>query len=224
MQNKINVALRFHIWLAVFGLLIMSLSILQTTQAQFTADGQAFILVSPISIDSPSNTTYSTNQVCLNFTVKSLVNPHDADITMTYCIDGNDNVTIPTSETLVPVWADVTYANGTKTKEISSTLSYFLISGFVELEELQQGQHSLTVFARYDMHLMQKIAFDNKTVYFTIDDGSSPVTSNIDIDDAVPESEASAITVCAFVGVFSLIAVVSYALFTKFRQRGKIVR
>ena len=164
-----------------------------------------------------------TNQVCLNFTVKSLVNPHDADITMTYCIDGNDNVTIPTSERLFHM-GGCYYANGTKTKEISSTLSYFLISGFVELEDLQQGQHSLTVFARYDMHLMQKIAFDNKTVYFTIDDGSSPVTSNIDIDDAVPESEALAITVCAFVGVFSLIAVVSYALFTKFRQRGKIVR
>ena len=137
-----------------------------------------------------------------------------------YSIDGNDNVTIPTSETLVPVWANVTYANGTKTKEISSTLSYYSISGLVELENLQQGQHSLTVFARYDMHSMRKIAFDNKTVYFTIDDGSLPVVSNI--DDGVPKSEPSNNIIYASVGVFSLIAVVSYALVTKLRQRNRI--
>jgi hypothetical protein len=218
MQNKINAALRIHIWLSVFGLLIIFLSLLQPIQAQFTADGQPFILVSPISIDSPANTTYSINQVCLNVTVKSLVK-NDADTTLMYSIDGNDNVTIPTSETLVPAWADVTYANGTKTKEISSTLSYYLISGFVDFENLQQGQHSLTVFARYDMHLMQKIAFDNKTVYFTIDDGSSPVISNIDIDDGVPKSESSNNIIYATVGVFSLITVVAYALFTKLKTK-----
>ncbi len=220
MQNKINVALRIHIWLAVVGLLIISLSILQPTQAQYTPDGQPFILVSPISIDSPTNTTYRTNQVCLNVTVKSLVK-NDADTTITYSIDGNDNATIPTSNALVPVWADVTYANGTKTKKISSTLSYNLISGLVELENLQQGQHSLTVFARYDVHSMQKIAFDNKTVYFTINDGSLPVVSNI--DDGAPKSEPSNNIIYAAVGVFSLIAVVAYTLFTKLRQRNKIV-
>jgi len=223
---------RIHIGLAVFGLFLISLSILQPTQAQYTADGQAFILVSPISIESPANTTYTKNQVCLNFTVASYfhaypfyppdsnvtVNPN-ANITITYSIDGNDNVTIQTSETLVPVWADVTYANGTKTKKISSTLSYFLISGLVELEDLQLGQHSLTVFARYEVPYIQKIAFDNQTVYFTIDDESSPVTSNI--EDAVPESGPPVIAICASVGVFSLIAVVSYALFTKLRQRDK---
>ncbi len=237
MQNKINIALRSHIGLAVFGLLIIALSFLQPAQAQYTADGQPFILVSPISIESPANTTYTTNQVCLNFNVTSYIHAYpanppnanitinpNADIAMTYSIDGNDNVTIPTSETLVPVWADVTYANGTKTKKISSTLSYFLISGIVEFEDLQQGQHSLTVFARYEVPSMQKIAFDNKTVYFMIDDESSQVTSNIDSDDGVPESEPPVIAICATVGVFSLIAVVSYALFTKLRQRDKIVR
>ncbi len=236
MQNKINVVLRIHRWLAVFGLLIIALSILQPAQAQYTADGKPFILVSPISLSSPTNTTYTTNQVCLNFTVKSYVHAYtayppdsnvavnpNANITMTYNIDGNDNVTIQTSETLVPVWADVTYANGTKTKEVSSTLSYFLISGLVELEDLQQGQHSLTLFARYDVHSMQKIAFDNKTVCFTIDDGSPLVISNMDIDNSIPESEPSENTLYAFVGVFSLIAVVSCALFTK-RQRDKNVQ
>jgi len=214
--------LRIQSGLAAFGLLLIYLSILQPAQAQFTSDGQAFILVSPISITSPSNATYSTNQVCLNFTVKSLVNIHDADITITYSIDGNDNVTIPTSETLVPVWADVTYANGTKTKAISSTLSYDSISGLVDLENLSQGQHSLTVFARYDMHSMQKIAFDNKTVYFTIDDGRLPVVSNI--NDGIPKSEPSNNIIYVSVGVFSLIAVVSYALVLKLRQRNRIVR
>jgi len=141
---------------------------------------------------------------------------------MTYSVDGNDNVTIQTTEKLVPVWADVTYPDGTKTKKISSTLSYFVISGFVELEDLPQGQHSLTVFARYEVPDMQKIGFDNQTVFFTVDDGSLPVASSIDSDDGAPESEASAITVCAFVGVFSILAVVSYVLFTKLRRKDKI--
>ena len=65
--------LRIQSGLAVFGLLIIYLSILQSTQAQYTPDGQAFILVSPISIGSPSNTTYSTNQVCLNFILSNLL-------------------------------------------------------------------------------------------------------------------------------------------------------
>jgi hypothetical protein len=224
---------RIHLGLAVFGFLIVALSSLLLAQAQYTADGQPFILVSPIFIDSPSNTTYSTNQVCLNFTVKSHIHAHtanppkanvtinpDANITMTYSVDGNDNVTIPTSETLVPVWADVTYANGTKTKEISSIFSYFLISGLVELENLQQGQHSLTVFARYEVPSMQKTAFDNQTLYFTIDDGNSPVSSNIDINNGVPKSELPVITVFAFAGVVLLFAIVSIALFTK-KQKNK---
>lgn len=205
--------------IAIFGLLIIYLCILQPTQAQYTPDGQAFILVSPISINSPLNNTYSTNQVSLNVTVKSLVK-NDASTTMVYSIDGNDNVTIPTSEGLVPVLADVTYANGTKTKEISSTLSYYSISGLVELKDLQQGQHSLTVFARYDVPSMQKIAFDNKTVYFIINDRSLPVASNT--EDSAPEPSNNIIY--ASVGAFSLIAVVSYVLVTKIKPRTSVTR
>ncbi len=215
MQNKINVAL----WLVVFGLLMLSLSFFQpAAQAQYTADDQAFILISPISIDSPVNTTYTTNQVCLNVTVKSLVK-NDADTTMMYSIDANDNVTIPTSNTLVPVWADVTYANGTKTTKISSTLSYYLISGTVKLENLPQGQHSLTVLAQYNVPIMQKIAFDNKTVHFTIDDGNSPVASNVDVNDSTSKPEPSNSIIYAPLGVFSLIAIVAFALFAKRRQK-----
>jgi len=44
-------------------LLIVFLSALlvgiQTVQAQYTPDGQAFILSSPITITSPANTTYT---------------------------------------------------------------------------------------------------------------------------------------------------------------------
>jgi hypothetical protein len=210
----ISMKLRVQSGLAVFGLLIIYLSILQPAQAQYTSDGQAFILVSPISINSPSNATYSTNQVCLNFTVKSLVDTHDADITMTYSIDGNDNVTIPTSEMLVPVWADITYANGTKTKAVSSTLSYYSISGLVSLENLQQGQHSLTVFARYDMHSMHKIAFDNKTVYFTIDVGRLPVVSNTD-DDILKSELCPWLLVAVSVAVAAVAAVVVVVYFKK---------
>jgi hypothetical protein len=224
---------KLRVRLVVFGLLVVSLSVLLPAQAQYTADGQGFILVSPIAVESPKNTTYATNQVCLNFSVKSYfhaypanppdtnitINP-DASIAMTYSIDGKDNVTIPTSERLVPVWADVTYANGTKTKKISSTLSYYLTSGLVELEDLQQGQHCLTVFARYSVHSMQKTAFDNQTVYFTID-ASSPIVAQL--ADGAPESEPSNNIIYASAGVFSLIAVAVVALFTKRKQRDEAV-
>ncbi len=232
MQNKINKAFRRYMWLAVSGLIIISLSILQPTQAQYTVDGQPFILASPISITSPENTTYLTNQVYLNFTVASYFhaypanppNAHvtidpNANITLTYSIDGNDNVTIPTSEKLVPVWADVTYANGTKAKAISSIFSYFLISGLVQLEDLQQGRHCLTVYARYEVSSMQKIGFDNKTVYFTIDDESLPVVSNIGVNDSASKPEPSNSLIYPALGVFSLISVVAFALFAKRRQK-----
>lgn len=213
--------IKFQSGLAVFGLLFICLIFLQPALAQYTTDGQPFILVSPLSIDSPVNTTYSTNKVCLNVTVKSLVK-NVADTTMMYSIDGNDNVTIPTSENLVPVWADVTYANGTTAKAISSNLSYYSISGYAEFENLSQGRHNLTVFARYDVYSMQKIAFDNKTVYFNVDNGSSPIVSNV--DDVVPKSEPTNNIIYAIVGVSSLIAVVSFVLFAKLRRRSKSVQ
>lgn len=199
--------------LIVIGSLIICLSILQPTQGQYTADGQSFILVSPISISSPVNTTYVTNQVFLNVTIRSLLK--DANVVLTYSIDGKENATLPISEGLVPVWADVTYVNGTKTKEISSTLSYYAISGFIELEDLQQGQHSLTVYAQYDVPSMQKTAFDNKTVHFTVNDEELPIVT----DEDTPKYVFTNTIIYASVGIFSLIAIFCYVLVTKLKQR-----
>jgi hypothetical protein len=221
-----------YVLFVVFGLLIISLNVLQPTIAQqttvygagfpHTADGEGFPMVSPISIDSPTNTTYTTNRVLLNFTVKCLFSSSQGSATMTYSIDGKDNVTIPTSIEFVPVEATVTDANGKQTTEISQFASYYVISGSMDLKDLQPGQHSLTIFGRYTVYSMSgKVGLDSQTVYFTFDDGSLSVTSMVSVDDDVLNSEPLVNMFYVGVGVFSLVAVVICALFIKHRQTTK---
>jgi hypothetical protein len=125
-------------------LLVMVLCVLQPVQAPNTDDGEIFALVSPIFIDSPSNTTYAVNHVCLSFIVSTYVDCRTNNITLIYSLDGKDNVTIP----------------------IQATDS--VITGVVNLEKLKSGSHSLTVFGIYSMHQSPKMVFDSRSVYFTI--------------------------------------------------------
>ena len=217
--------------LAVFGLLLMSLCILQPIQAYTAEEGFAYTgegkffggYTSTIFIDSPINTTYTTNQVSLNFSVRAFVMGGRIDTAMSYSIDGGDNVTVSTISTFVPVESTITDADGIKTTGVSAFWSYYNISGSVELTDLQSGQHSLTVFGNYTRQSEPDVTgFAMKTVYFTINDGNSSIISNIDIDEVVPESEPSTILLYTSAGVLSLIIVVSFVLFTKLRQKDKI--
>ena len=173
--KKANVVL----CILVLGILVAFLAGTQTIQAQHTASDQAFILASPLTINSPSNSTYSSSLLTLNITVKTLVNPSASNITMVYSIDGATNTTISIESTRVPLWVDITYANGTTTKGISISSPY-LITAIADLPELSEGSHNLTIYAKYELSSSDRdIGFDEKTVYFTIDDGKPPTISNL---------------------------------------------
>jgi hypothetical protein len=220
-----------HIIFAVFGLLIISLGILHPAQAQlfrvdegfaFNDEGQLFGYVSAIQLDSPVNTTYTTNHVSLDFVVKTFVMGGIIDTIMSYSIDGKDNVTVPTSATFIPLEADVTYTDGTKTKAVSQFYSHYLISGSVDLKDLQSGEHSLTIFGHYTRRSTpDEIGFATQTVWFTIND-EKPSSHNIDINADVSKS-GQQVSVFYVSLVTSLIAVVVFALFVKLRTRNNLV-
>jgi hypothetical protein len=215
--------------LVFIGLLLTFFGVLQPTQAQqpstkvygegfpHTAEGEGFPAVSPISIASPTNTIYTTNQVKLDFTVKSFFDNSNGNITMTYSLDGKDPVTIPMSIVFTPLY--YTDSDGNTRQAIQG--SHYLISCSVDLDNLQSGQHSLTVFGRYELYsMLGKVGLDSKTVEFTIDDGSSQTVFNLDAEGvSEAESEPKSKCVHASVGLFSLVAVVAIcALFIKRKQ------
>ena len=136
----------------------------QIVIAQYTADGQGFPLVSPISIMSPSNSTYSNNELSLIVTFKFLLSPDHSDLR--YSIDGKNNVSIPLTGTREPREVTRTYANGTSVVVNSTLMVPYDIKGEVTLPELSEGQHNITVYAKYVAN--QVVAFDESTVYFTI--------------------------------------------------------
>jgi hypothetical protein len=151
-------------------------------------------------------------------------------MTLIYSLDKKDNVTIPlTFDDVVDVKdiivdddgrglifgggptglyvryvvdaEDLVDANG---REVIN-----LIIGVVNLENLQKGSHSLTVYGIYSTHQSQKIGYDKQTVYFTIDNGSGTDT----------ELPTNTTVYAVIIGVFSLIAIVACILFVKHRSK-----
>jgi hypothetical protein len=152
----------------IVSLLALLVAGVQTVKAPYTADGQGFPLASPISITSPSNSTYSSGLLTLNVTVKTFLNPNTSNVTFVYSIDGKTNTTICTESTPVPIEAEFTDANGTKTTGVSIQ-SYYLITGWATLPEMPEGSHSITVYGKYEFpDSYHNIGLDNNTVYFTI--------------------------------------------------------
>jgi len=154
----------------------------QTVKPQYTEDGRAFILASPISITSPSNVTYSSNKLNLGVNFKLLLDPKYAEVN--YSLDGKENTTIQLTGTKIPIEATRTYANGT-TRVINSTsfMVPFTVTGVVPLPELSHGPHNITVYARYTANNI--IGLDTKTVYFTIN--NSNLKQNIQTISESPE-------------------------------------
>ncbi|MDR0797559.1 MAG: hypothetical protein LBE70_02410 [Nitrososphaerota archaeon] len=207
------------VYFAVIAFLIVSLCVLQPTQAQYTADGEPVIyVVGPLEIVTPVNTTYAINQVRLNFTVYAHFDPNVADVTITYSLNGADNVTIPTSSKYVPV--QNTDAAGNPTGKPSTLFSYYTIYGHADITDLPQGSHSLTIFARYDDYVRHNVYFDDQTIHFTIDTINSPVTTNNDVNDIVSDHEVPKI-IYAVIIIISLATATSFVLFTKHKPREK---
>jgi hypothetical protein len=98
----------------------------------------------------------------LNLTVKSFLDSSKANITIVYSVDGKTNTTIDTQST--PVYMGIQ--------------SYYLITGWATLPEMPEGSHSITVYGKYEFPgSYHNIGLDNRTVYFTVNDGSPPSIS-----------------------------------------------
>ncbi|MCJ7559830.1 hypothetical protein MUO79_04330 [Candidatus Bathyarchaeota archaeon] len=155
---------------AVFVLALLTSLVVgvQIVKAQYTPDGQGFILVSPINIISPSNSTYTPQSLTLNLTVKSFLDSSKANITIVYSVDGKTNTTIRTESTPVPIGIQ----------------SYYLITGWATLPEMPEGSHSITVYGKYEFPgSYHNIGLDNRTVYFTVNDGNPPIISNLSLEN-----------------------------------------
>jgi hypothetical protein len=208
-----------------------SLYVIQPTQAQFSEVNGKLQYVSLLDITSPANITYATNQVCLNFTAKAQFDPNVANVTITYRLDNQTKVTVPITFVYVPVGM-IMDAEGNPTGKGSTFYSYYLLSGCVDLTDLPQGSHRLSVDARYIDYARNDAYSDSALIYF-ITEGSSQIASNTefeqqitldtDLNDSVSDTELPINVVCAFVGVMSLVIVVFFALFTKRKPKEKNV-
>lgn len=172
----------------IFGLLTPLSIEVQTVKAQHTSDGKGFPLASGINITSPANTTYISNLLTLNITVRGLISPSIYRYIMVYSADGKNNASLPVTSTFVPVEATVTYPNGTITTAPAIIGSYYIITGCVALPELHEGTHNITVYAAYertnDINTnWPALILDSNTVDFTINYGIPPVISKLSLEN-----------------------------------------
>ena len=160
----------------VLGLFAAMLVDVKTVQAQHPPNYWLGILVSPININCPSNSSYNSQLLTLNVTARSWFDPSKSNNTIIYSIDGKNNTAIGTQSTFVPVEAQITYPDGTTTTEVSQFGSYYLITGLAALPEMSQGSHYIKVYGKYvDVE-------DTKTVYFTVDT-NPPTVSNVSLEN-----------------------------------------
>ena len=145
----------------------------QTVKAQYTENGEGCPLVSGIGITSPSNTTYSSHLLTLNITIESLFDSSIYNYVFVYSIDGKNNLTIPATS--------YSFTSPSNNGPLASTG----LTAYTSLPQLDDGPHSLTVYATYERISTNTnwpaLIWDNNTVYFTINDGISPAITNLSI-------------------------------------------
>jgi hypothetical protein len=164
---------------SLLGLLLLApfLIELQTVEAQTAGtENQSYNL----KIISPSNTTYNSNSLLLNVTIHRQFKPSEYDSRIMYSLNGEANVTVPSTETFF----DMTTPESIWT----ALMSYTQISGTETLQNLSEGYHSLTVFGVYERAggISTKyplIMQDTQTVYFTINYGTAPSLTNLQIEN-----------------------------------------
>lgn len=159
----------------VIGLFASMLVEVQTANAQYTQNGAGCPLVSPVNISSPSNATYGSNLLTLNINIESLFDDTIYQYVVVYCIDGQNNVTIPSSSLSFDL------PNG-------DTGAFTIVKcvGSVALPQLDEGSHCLTVYATYvrldnTRGNWPAVIYDSSTVSFTINDGIPPAITNLSI-------------------------------------------
>jgi len=176
--------------------IILLTSIIQPVQAPYTAEGEKISSISSIQINPPSNITYTTNKVRFDFTVESTIDARTIKSTFTYSLNGNNNITIPSKRENI---APPREANGNKIID--------LITGTINLKNLQPGEYRLTIFATYLIEQEQTISFDNKTVYFTIDTNATNYSEEKSIQETLTNPIhllTITITIITIISIFCL--------------------
>jgi hypothetical protein len=151
-------------------------------------------------------------------------------MTLIYSLDKKDNVTIPlTPNNVVDVKDIIVDADGRGLIFGGGPAGLYgryvvdaedfvdadgrevinLIIGAVNLENLQNGSHSLTVYGIYSTHQSQKIGYDKQTVYFT---------TGSEISVSEPRDNTLYVVVAV---AFLLVVVVLCVLLIKFKHRVK---
>lgn len=97
---------------------------------------------------------------------------------ITYSINGQSNYTIPTEATRQPIESTITHPDGTQEKGIS-IFSPIIITGKTALPELAEGQYKIVVYSEFK--LSNYVVYDEEEVYFTVDDGTAPVFSDLSV-------------------------------------------
>jgi hypothetical protein len=159
----------------VVGLFTSMLVEVQTANAQYTQNGAGCPLVSGIGITSPSNTTYSSNLLTLNINIESLFDDSIYRYVFVYSIDEKNNITIPATS----------FSFNTPNGD-NGPLEPIGLTAFAALPQLDDGSHSLTVYATYERinntsGNWPALIYDSNTVYFTINDGIPPAITNLSI-------------------------------------------
>ena len=209
----------------LFPLLVLGLSTIlligpQSALAQYTPNGDAFILVSPINIASPLNCTYTSQPLVLNFSVKSSLKPEQSTVRFAYNIDGGENTTLDVQFTPVPL--EYIDANGSTAISI---FSYYLITGYAAIPDMPNGQHNITVYGKYEFPgSYHNIGLDNRTVLFTVDNG---IGFNSTEGKVGNETDTSGFATTPFstnimyviAGVLTVSAAISVAALLKFKRK-----
>lgn len=138
-----------------------------------------------INIGSPTNTTYNSNSLILNVTLKRPINPNDYEFKVMYSIDGSANVTVPSTTTF--------YDRSIPDSTWSFIASYTLAKGVAFLSNLSEGSHYLTIYGIYsyvgstigtNWPAWPTMMHDTQTTYFTINYGIPPSIKTLQIQNA----------------------------------------
>ena len=134
-----------------------------------------------INISSPTNTTYNSNTLLLNVTIKRPVSPNDYEFKIMYSLNGEANITVLSTATF--------YDKSIPDSIQSFLLSYTLAKGVAFLSNLSEGLHYLTVYGIY-VHKgptigtnWPAIMHDTQTIHFMINNGIPPSISPLQIQN-----------------------------------------
>jgi hypothetical protein len=127
---------------------------------------KAAVIPDPFTIHSPSNRTYDTRFLTLD--ISFVVGMGGGKYSVPYYIDGKYLGTVPFT------------VEGTEEPHVT-----YPARGFLELPELSEGSHSLTVVLTWTGNV-RGYPSNNETVYFTIDSNGDDPNPNPIVDSTAP--------------------------------------